>query len=83
LPVNPEAAAIARAEGQLVRDCLAALPTEYREVLVLREIQGCSYKEIAEIVVAPIGTVMSRLSRARRLLQGVIAERVKAKETGT
>jgi RNA polymerase sigma-70 factor (ECF subfamily) len=83
LPVNPEAAAIARADGKLVRECLSALPREFREALVLREIEGCSYKEIAVIVGAPIGTVMSRLARARRLLQGVITQRMKAKETGT
>jgi RNA polymerase sigma-70 factor (ECF subfamily) len=83
LPVNPEAAAIARADRELVRECLAALPRDFREALVLREIEGCSYKEIADIVGAPIGTVMSRLSRARRLLQGVISERVKSRQTGT
>lgn len=83
LPVNPETAAIARADRKLVCECLAALPRDFREALVLREIEGCTYKEIAEIVGAPIGTVMSRLSRARRLLQGVIMERVKSKETGT
>lgn len=83
LPVNPEAAVIARAEGELVRQCLTALPREFHEVLVLREIEGCSYKEIADIVGTPIGTVMSRLSRARRLLQGMIAERVRPRETGT
>jgi RNA polymerase sigma-70 factor (ECF subfamily) len=56
---------------------------EFQEVLVLREIEGCSYEEIADIVGTPIGTVMSRLSRARRLLQGMIAERVRPRETGT
>jgi RNA polymerase sigma-70 factor (ECF subfamily) len=83
LPVNPEAAAIARADSRLVRDCLAALPHDFREVIVLRELQECSYKEIAEIIGTPIGTVMSRLSRARRLLQGVISERVRGRQTGT
>jgi RNA polymerase sigma-70 factor, ECF subfamily len=83
LPVNPEAAAIARAEARLVRECLAQLPTDFREALVLREIEGCSYKEIASIVGVPIGTVMSRLSRARRLLQGVITQRVRSGRTGT
>jgi RNA polymerase sigma-70 factor, ECF subfamily len=77
LPVNPEAAAIGRAERQLVRDCVAALPRDFREVIVLRELQDCSYREIAEITGVPIGTVMSRLSRARRLLQGSISLRVK------
>ncbi len=83
LPVNPEVAAIERAERQMVRDCLASLPRDYREVLVLREIQECSYKEIAEIAGVPIGTVMSRLARARRLLQGTISNREKRNETGT
>lgn len=83
LPVNPEAAAIARAESEMVRQCLGALPRDFHEVLVLREIEGCSYQEIADIVGTPIGTVMSRLSRARRLLQGLIAERVRPRETGT
>lgn len=83
LPVNPEAAAIERAERQLVRDCLACLPRHYREALVLREIQDCSYKEIADITGVPIGTVMSRLARARRLLRGTISHRVKRNETGT
>lgn len=82
LPVNPEAAAIERAERRMVHDCLAALPRDFREVLVLREIQDCSYKEIAEITGLPIGTVMSRLSRARRLLQGTISQRVQ-RGTGT
>ena len=83
LPVNPEAALIARADSELVRQCLAALPRDFQEVLVLREIEGCSYKEIADIVGTPIGTVMSRLSRARRLLKGMIAERIRPRETGT
>jgi RNA polymerase sigma-70 factor (ECF subfamily) len=83
LPVNPEAAAIARADVRLVRECLAALPRDFREALVLREIQGCTYKEIAAVVGAPIGTVMSRLSRARRLLQAILSERSRARRTGT
>jgi RNA polymerase sigma-70 factor (ECF subfamily) len=51
-----------------LRDCVAALQSEYREVLVLRELEDMSYREIAQVVAIPLGTVMSRLSRARRLL---------------
>ena len=53
---------------QTVQQALAALPTEFREVIVLRELQDLSYKEIAEITGSPLGTVMSRLARARQRL---------------
>jgi RNA polymerase sigma-70 factor (ECF subfamily) len=72
-PVDPEAAAIRRAEQEMVRRCLAALPAEYREAVVLRELQGCSYREIADIAEVPLGTVMSRLARGRKLLQRALA----------
>ena len=48
-----------------MRRAIAALPVDYREVLILREFEGLSYREIAQVINAPIGTVMSRLSRAR------------------
>jgi RNA polymerase sigma-70 factor (ECF subfamily) len=83
LPVSPEAALIERAERELVRHCLRALPGDFREALVLRELHGCSYKEIAAIAGIPIGTVMSRLARGRRLLQAKICERLRRKDTGT
>lgn len=83
LPVTPEAAAIERAEGRLVRDCLDQLPDEFREVLLLREVDGCSYREMAAILGAPIGTVMSRLSRGRKLLLRRIGERERGQRTGT
>jgi RNA polymerase sigma-70 factor (ECF subfamily) len=52
---------------------LERLPDDLREVIVLREVEGLSYKEIADVAEVPIGTVMSRLSRARRRLQEVLA----------
>jgi RNA polymerase sigma-70 factor (ECF subfamily) len=55
--------------AQVVRAAIETLPLEFREVLLLREFEGCSYKEIADIVEVPIGTVMSRLSRARQQLK--------------
>jgi RNA polymerase sigma-70 factor (ECF subfamily) len=71
---DPEATLIkARGERQ-VQALIAALPVELREPLVLRELEECSYKEIAEITRVPIGTVMSRLFRARRLLAQRAAE---------
>lgn len=82
-PVNPETAVIESADRELVQGCLRALPPQYREVVVLREINECSYKEIAAIAEIPIGTVMSRLARGRRLLQRVLSERMERKDTGT
>jgi len=51
---------------------LETLPPRFREILVLRELEGCSYKEIAAITAIPIGTVMSSLSRARRQLHSAL-----------
>jgi RNA polymerase sigma factor (sigma-70 family) len=62
------------ADDQAVRLAVEALPDPYREALVLRELQDMSYRDIADITAAPIGTVMSRLARARRLLAAALAE---------
>ncbi|HAN63207.1 MAG TPA: RNA polymerase subunit sigma, partial [Rhizobiales bacterium] len=67
-PQTPEAALIAKTEAAEVRKAMASLPALFREVLVLREIHELDYRAIAEIAQVPIGTVMSRLARARRLL---------------
>jgi RNA polymerase sigma-70 factor (ECF subfamily) len=67
--VDPEQAALRSGESRLLSDAVAELPLAYREVLILRELEELSYKEIARVVDIPVGTVMSRLARARGLLQ--------------
>jgi len=57
------------ADAHAVRRAIAELPVDFREIVVLREMEGFSYREIAELAEVPIGTVMSRLARARKLLQ--------------
>jgi len=70
---NPEVLLIRDAESKVVQQAIEGLMSEFREVLVLRELEGLSYREIAEITKAPLGTVMSRLSRAREHLQKSLA----------
>ena len=73
---NPEAALIAKADADQLRSAIAALPTAFRETLVLRDIEGLDYREIAQATEVPIGTVMSRLARARhRLIATLTSER--------
>jgi RNA polymerase sigma-70 factor (ECF subfamily) len=66
---SPEATLIQSVNREMVRHSIEELPLEYREVIVLREIEGLSYKEISAISEIPIGTVMSRLARARERLR--------------
>jgi RNA polymerase sigma-70 factor (ECF subfamily) len=66
---NPEEVLLHSIDAQLLREALEDLPVEFREVMVLRELEGLSYKEIADIAAIPLGTVMSRLARARKRLQ--------------
>jgi RNA polymerase sigma-70 factor (ECF subfamily) len=66
---TPEALLIGEVDRRLVRSALAELPPIFREVIVLREIEGFAYREISLVTGAPIGTVMSRLSRGRRELR--------------
>jgi RNA polymerase sigma-70 factor, ECF subfamily len=79
--IDPAQAAERSADSDALEDAVGKLPLVYREVLLLREMEELSYKEIAHIVDIPIGTVMSRLARARALLQrspllrAIVAER--------
>lgn len=73
---NPEAVLIAKADADQLRTAIAALPPVFRETLVLRDIEGLDYREIAQATDVPIGTVMSRLARARhRLIATLTGER--------
>jgi RNA polymerase sigma-70 factor, ECF subfamily len=72
---TPESLAIARDDRERLTRALDTLPPRFCEVLVLRELEGCSYKEIATITSIPIGTVMSALSRARQRLQQALTQR--------
>ncbi|HVH66845.1 MAG TPA: sigma-70 family RNA polymerase sigma factor [Gemmatimonadales bacterium] len=66
---HPAAALDRTAARESLHQALDRLPSEFREVIVLRELEGLSYKEISDVAAVPVGTVMSRLSRARRRLQ--------------
>ena len=72
--VSPESLAIAGDNRERLGRALETLPPRFREVLVLRELEGCSYKEIATITAIPIGTVMSALARARQRLQRALTQ---------
>ena len=72
LQSTPESELIRRADQQTVTAAVAALTLPTREVLVLRDVNGLSYKEIAEVLKLPIGTVMSRLARGRQQLAAVV-----------
>ncbi|MEX3824677.1 RNA polymerase sigma factor, partial [Paraburkholderia sp. BR14262] len=71
--VDPETLAIRAEDTRYVQDALRRLPVEYREVLVLRELEELGYREIAAIADLPLGTVMSRLARGRRRLATLLA----------
>jgi RNA polymerase sigma-70 factor, ECF subfamily len=71
---NPETALLLSERTELVRKAMTELPAHYREVLVLRELEQLSYREIADIAGIPIGTVMSRLTRARQQLERILLD---------
>lgn len=72
---NPELLFERSRDQSVLQKALEDLPEEFREIIVLRELQGMSYKEIADVADVPIGTVMSRLARARKFLQHALTER--------
>jgi RNA polymerase sigma-70 factor (ECF subfamily) len=71
--LNAEAVNLRLADAVAVQRAIGELPVEFREMIILREMEGFSYKEIADLSDVPIGTVMSRLARARKLLQQSLA----------
>ena len=75
VPLTPEEILLRRLKVEEVREAICRLPTILREVVELREIEGLSYQEIADIIDKPIGTVMSRLYRGRNLLRSFLQER--------
>ena len=74
---TPESEALARADRQSVQNALERLPVPFREVILLCDIEEMSYREIAETLGIPVGTVMSRLSRARRAMRELLAIEVR------
>jgi RNA polymerase sigma-70 factor (ECF subfamily) len=73
-PASPEASLIEQADAARLEAAIAALPVEFRETLVLRDVEGLDYRSIAEVTGVPIGTVMSRLARARRRLMAQLGK---------
>ena len=79
LPIEretPEAMLIERSNWQLIQNAIEELPLHYREVLLLCDLEEMSYREIAETLSIPVGTVMSRLSRARNTLAGLVRQKL-------
>ena len=71
-PPTPEDALIAREDDERLRQAIALLPQPLLETLVMRDVNGLSYREIADVTQAPIGSVMSRLSRARAAIANTL-----------
>ena len=73
---TPESLLLEQANRQVVQQALGALPVHFREVLLLCEVEEMSYQEIAETLSIPVGTVMSRLFRARKALRGLLEQKL-------
>ena len=76
---NPETFIIQRTQQELVQQAIEQLPIQFREVLLLCELQEMSYQEVSEALAIPIGTVMSRLSRARKALRSSLGQKLAGK----
>ncbi|HEX6438875.1 MAG TPA: sigma-70 family RNA polymerase sigma factor [Candidatus Binatia bacterium] len=74
---NPSELALKSGDVEMIRESLEELPEEFREVIVLRDLEEMSYKRIAEVINIPLGTVMSRLARARGRLRRILFSRLK------
>ncbi len=79
---TPETVLIERAQQRIVQETMAELPVNFREILILCEVEEMSYQEIAEALAVPIGTVMSRLSRARRALRDRLRQKLQGETNG-
>jgi len=75
-PETPESILIEHSQHQLLQTAIEALPVHFREVLLLCEVEEMSYQEIAETLAIPLGTVMSRLSRARKTLRESLQQKL-------
>jgi len=73
---TPESLLLARADQQAIENALDQLPVKFREIILLCDIEEMSYREIADALAVPVGTVMSRLSRARRAMRDILAVQI-------
>ena len=76
---DPESELLLSARRESLEHCIRELPVQFREIIVMRELEGMSYREVAEAAEVPVGTVMSRLARARKRLEQCIVSRVTGK----
>ena len=74
--LNPSSLVLKNADMEMLQQSLEQLPDEFREVIVLRDLEELSYKQIAEVTNVPLGTVMSRLARARKAMRQLLGEKV-------
>jgi RNA polymerase sigma-70 factor, ECF subfamily len=80
--MTPESLLIEQADREIVQQALEELPVHFREILLLCEVEEMSYQEIAETLAIPAGTVMSRLSRARKALRGLLQKKIQGGRHG-